>query len=483
MIDIIVNLSRYLFTIMMLLFALQSFQFLKKRDEDDKKYILRKQTMTIVFFNFFAFTVMYLQQLEFTMVIMLAEIVGFVVILPILYRIFYKKASLLLVNNMCMLLSIGFIMIGRLDFESAQKQLLMVAIGTAVSLLIPVFVRKVKLLKNMTWFYGIAGIVMLTTVLGLATITHGASLSIEIYGITFQLSEFVKITYVFFLAGVLRGKTDFKTVLMATIGAGTHVIILVLSRDLGNALVYFIAYVVVIYVATKNPLYGVGTLLGGALASVVAYKLFAHVRLRVNVWKDPFADPAKAGYQTIQSLFGIAAGGWFGTGLFRGSPNTIPVVTKDFIFAAICEELGTIFAICLLLICMICFVLIVNIAMKMNNKFYKLIALGLGTQYAFQVFLTVGGSINFIPLTGITLPLVSYGGSSVISTIIMFAIVQGLYILREDEGTQVNNLQEGVRVGETKQTAKPQGVGANAQGRETSLEERIKEQTEKSLRW
>ena len=479
MVNIIVELSKYLLAIIMLLFALQSFQFLKKRDEEDKKHILKKQTLTIVFLNVFAFTVMYLQKTEFTMIIMLLEIVGLVVLLPILYRIFYKKASLLLVNNMCMLLSCGFIMIGRLNFESAQTQLILVLIGTAGSLLIPVIVRKVKLLKDMTWFYCVIGLMMLSVVLVLATVSGGAKLSIKIGGITFQLSEIVKITYVFFLAGILTKGTNFKRVVIASIGAGLHVIILVLSRDLGNALVFFIAYVVMIYVATKNPLYGLGILLGGSGASVIAYKIFSHVRVRVNIWQDPFADPTKTGYQTIQGLFGIAAGGWFGTGLFMGSPTSIPEVRKDFIFAAICEELGAIFGICLLLVCMTCFLMIVNIAMKMNNKFYKLIALGLGTQYAFQVFLTVGGSINFIPMTGITLPLVSYGGSSVISTIIMFSIVQGLYILREDESVRL----EGEKIEKTKQKTEQKRTQTKKQRSLDSLEERIKEQTEKSLRW
>ena len=483
MINIIVELSRYLLVIIMLLFALQSFQFLKQRDEEEKKHILRKQTLTIVFLNFFAFTVMYLQTLEFTMIIMFLEILGLVVVLPILYRIFYKKASLLLVNNMCMLLSCGFIMLGRLNFESAQTQLILVVIGTAGSLLIPVIIRKVKILRDMTWFYCVLGIIMLSAVLVLAPLSGGANLSLEYKGITFQLSEIVKITYVFFLAGIFRKKKDFKTVVLATIGAGLHVIILVLSRDLGNALVFFIAYVVILYVATKNPLYGLGALLGGSAAAVVAHKLFSHVRVRVNIWKDPFYDPTDKGYQTIQGLFGVAAGSWFGTGLFNGSPTSIPEVRKDFIFAAICEELGSIFAICVLVVCMTCFLMIVNIAMRMNNKFYRLIALGLGTQYAFQVFLTVGGSINFIPMTGITLPLVSYGGSSVISTIIMFSIVQGLYILREDEGAQL----EGERIEKERQAfeqARAQNATQRPTGeREVSLEERIEAETKKSLRW
>ena len=126
-----------------------------------------------------------------------------------------------------------------------------------------------------------------------------------------------------------------------------------------------------------------------------------------------------------------------GMGLCQGSPEKIPVVKNDFIFSAICEELGGIFAICLILVCTSFFLMIVTIALKIRNPFYKLIALGLGTEYAFQVFLTIGGATKFIPMTGVTLPLVSYGGSSVMCTILMLAIIQGLYILREDEDEQI----------------------------------------------
>lgn len=133
-------------------------------------------------------------------------------------------------------------------------------------------------------------------------------------------------------------------------------------------------------------------------------------------------------------LFAIGTGGWFGTGLYQGSPNKIPVVEQDFIFSAISEELGGIFAICLIMVCISCFLMFLNIAMQMKEQFYKLVALGLGTVYAFQVFLTIGGVTKFIPSTGVTLPLVSYGGSSLLATMMLFAVIQGLYILRQDEG-------------------------------------------------
>ena len=167
------------------------------------------------------------------------------------------------------------------------------------------------------------------------------------------------------------------------------------------------------------------------------YKRQSHIRVRVRAWQNPLAYIDKEGYQISQSLFAIGTGGWFGMGLCQGSPEKIPVVKNDFIFSAICEELGGIFAICLILVCMSFFLMIVNIALKIKKPFYKLIALGLGTEYAFQVFLTIGGATKFIPMTGVTLPLVSYGGSSVACTVLMLAIIQGLYILREDEDEEI----------------------------------------------
>ena len=157
------------------------------------------------------------------------------------------------------------------------------------------------------------------------------------------------------------------------------------------------------------------------------------MRVRVLAWKEPFGNYDNGGYQVAQSLFAIGTGGWFGMGLYQGSPSQIPVVKKDFIFSAIVEEMGAIFGICLILICLSCFVMFVNIAIQMTDEFYKLVALGLGAAYAFQVFLTIGGGIKFIPLTGVTLPLISMGGSSMLSTLAMFAIIQGMYIMREDE--------------------------------------------------
>ena len=205
------------------------------------------------------------------------------------------------------------------------------------------------------------------------------------------------------------------------------------SKDLGAALIFFITYLIMLYVATRSPFYLVSGLLCGSAASAAAYRLFSHVRVRVTAWRDPLSVIDKEGYQICQSLFAIGTGGWFGMGLYQGMPKKIPIVEEDFVFAAISEEMGGIFAVCLIMVCASCYLMFLNIAMQIHDQFYKLLALGLGTVYGFQVFLTVGGVTKFIPSTGVTLPFVSYGGSSLLSTFILFAIIQGMYILREDD--------------------------------------------------
>ena len=406
-----------------------------RQDEEEKKELLQQQLTMIFFIDFTAFLVIYLKSMDFKVILFYIELMIFFAAIQILYRIIYKEASLLLLNNMCMLLSVGFIMLCRLSLPSATKQLLIVAAGSAVSLVIPVMIRKMKFLKDLTWIYAGIGIVLLAAVLVLASTSYGAKLSLM--GI--QPSEVIKITFVFFMASLLCTKVDFRKVVMATIVAVIHVGILVLSRDLGSAVIFFVTYLVLIYVATRNPGYMLLGLGGGCVGAVVAYHLFGHVRQRVSAWRDPMAVYQNEGYQIVQSLFAIGTGGWFGMGLCQGSPEKIPVVKNDFIFSAICEELGGIFAICLILVCTSFFLMIVTIALKIRNPFYKLIALGLGTEYAFQVFLTIGGATKFIPMTGVTLPLVSYGGSSVMCTILMLAIIQGLYILREDEDEEIES--------------------------------------------
>lgn len=353
-----------------------------------------------------------------------------------------------------MLICIGFIMLTRLSYDQSIKQFKIAVFATVVALLIPLLIRKLRFITKMYWVYALLGIGLLALVAIAARSTYGAKLSFTVGGISIQPSEFVKIIYVFAIAGLLSHARDFRRIVVATGLAALHVLILVVSKDLGSAVIFFITYLVMIFVSTKNPFYVVAGILAGSVAAVGAYFLFAHVRVRVMAWKDPFSDYQVGGYQICQSLFSISAGSWFGTGLHQGSPGAIPFVEQDFMFSAVAEELGSIFGICLILVCMSCFIMFVNIAMQLTNRYYRLVAVGLGTTYAAQIFLTIGGGIKLIPMTGVTLPLVSYGGSSMLSTLIMFSIVQGLYMLRRDE----------IRKSELEEQEKAQTYGYQAAG-------------------
>ena len=282
--------------------------------------------------------------------------------------------------------------------------------------------------------YLLVGVLLLAVVLVLGNVTSGSKLSLTFRGITFQPSEPVKLLFLFYLASFLAEKTDFKRVVLVSIGAAAHVLLLVAERDLGSALIFFMTYLCVLFMATNSYLYltlGIAGLCGGAVA---AYKIFRHVRVRVQAWWNPFAYIDNQGFQIAQSLFSIGAGGWFGLGLMNGAPEDIPYVETDFIFSAICEEMGIVTGICILLISVSSFLMMMQIGLKTEDKFYKLICLGGAVTYLFQIFLTIGGGIKFIPLTGVTLPFISYGGSSLLTSILLFYLMQAVYIRYRKEG-------------------------------------------------
>ena len=438
MVNVIVELSKYLMIILIAMYTYQSYTVFRHEAPARQKNIFRKQNTLMFLIHLTAYLVMYLKTNNLQILFFYAEQVILLAAILAFYHVAYPKASRLVVNNMCMLLSIGFIILTRLSFDKSKRQFMIVAGSAAISLLVPFLVRKMKFLRNLTWLYAAAGIGLLGVVAVAGSRVYGAKLNISFGQFSVQPSEFVKITFVFFVAALLGRSTEFKDIVKATAVAVAHVLILVLSKDLGGALIYFVVYLIMLYVASRKPLYLMGGLAGGSIAAVAGYFLFGHVRTRVLAWSNPWDVIEKEGYQITQSLFAIGTGGWFGMGLFQGSPDKIPVVDQDFIFSAISEELGGIFALCLILICVSCFLMFINIAMQIKDDFYKLVALGLGTVYGFQVFLTIGGVTKFIPSTGVTLPLVSYGGSSMLSTLIMFAIIQGMYLLREDEDGKAN---------------------------------------------
>ncbi len=433
MVNVMIEVSKYLMILLMAVYTYWNFNYFRFHEEYRQNRVCAKQTVVMLLVHFAAYVILLLKSGDERMILLYLAQLVFLLTYTGLYRLFYRNASRILVNNMCMLLCVGFIMLTRISYEKSVRQFLVVAVSALVTWIIPFIMDRVWQLSRIPWLYGVLGLALLIAVWLVGNNSFGAQLSINIGGFRFQPSEFVKISFVFFTATMFYRSTDVKTVMITTAMAAAHVLVLVLSKDLGSALIFFITYLAMLFAATANWWYLMGGIASGCGASALAYALFGHVRTRVLAWRNPWEDIDNRGYQITQSLFAIGTGGWFGMGLYQGMPYKIPVVEKDFIFAAVSEEMGAIFAVCVLLVCLGCFLQFVMLAAKMQAVFYKLIAFGLGIVYAVQVFLTVGGVTKFIPSTGVTLPFVSYGGSSVLSTFILFGVIQGLYILKKND--------------------------------------------------
>lgn len=432
MVNIVIEVSKYLLILLIAAYTYWNFSYFRFRDPWQQGRVCVRQNVAMFLLHFVAYAVLFLKSEDERVILFYLAQVVFLAVYLGLYKVFYPLRSRLLVNNMCMLLCIGFVILTRLDFDKAIRQFVIVAVSALITWIIPFILERVWQLANIPWVYGFAGLALLIVVWIIGNNSFGAQLSVNIAGIAFQPSEFVKILFVFFTACMFYRDTEFKTIIETTVMAAAYVLVLVLSKDLGSALIFFLTYLTMLFVATGSYLYCFPAALrqrrvgGGILALCPC----AHP---CGSLENPWADIDNRGYQITQSLFAIGTGGWFGMGLYQGMPYKIPVVEKDFVFAAISEELGGIFALCVLLICLGCFLQFVLLAARMQALFYKLIAFGLAMVYAVQVFLTVGGVTKFIPSTGVTLPLVSYGGSSVLSTFIIFGVIQGLYILKQND--------------------------------------------------
>ena len=348
MTNLIIEISKYFMIFMFAFYTYECFAaFRQKIKPEQREHILSRQCAAIFLIHFDAFAVIYLVTEDISILVFYAAQAVLLAMIQTCYQLFYSRSSRLLTNNLCMLLTIGFIMLTRLSFDSARKQYFIALVSMIFSLIIPVLINRVGFVRKLYWLFAIVGILALLVVTIAGNTSYGAKISLSIAGISIQPSEFVKILFVFFVAGMLYQDTSFQRVCVTTVIAAIHVLILVASRDLGAALLFFVTYVVMLYVATKKVLYFAGGLAAGSAASVVAYHLFSHIRVRVRAWQNPLAYIDKEGYQISQSLFAIGTGGWFGMGLYQGLPDKIPVVKQDFIFSAVSEELGGIFALCL----------------------------------------------------------------------------------------------------------------------------------------
>lgn len=327
-----------------------------------------------------------------------------------------------------MLVSIGIIMIYRIDPSLGMKQIFWVALGIIVFFATYFIVKRVNGLQDWFLLYGISSIVLFILTLLLGSRVKGAINWISIGGVRFQPSEIIKILAIFMIASYYTNYEKFKNkkygnyYLMGIMYLFT--MFLFLQKDLGSVLIFLTIFLALQFIYEENRKLILINLLILVVSALVGYFIFPHVRSRVETWLNPWQFIDTKGYQITQSLFAIAEGGFFGTGLGLGHPEFIPESHTDFIFSAICEEMGIFAGIGIIMLFMILVYRGFKISINQRNKFFRIVALGVSILFGIQSFIIFGGVLKMIPLTGITIPFVSYGGSSMLSSFIALGILQ-----------------------------------------------------------
>ena len=346
-------------------------------------------------------------------------------------RRFYPDGDKFILIFASVLAVVGVAMLYRINPNTAIKQLIWIALGIIGYILIVVILPDLKSFAKYKNVYMIITLVLMPLALIFGTEQFGAKNWILIGPISFQPSEFAKIALVLYLAAALATyeskksfKEEVKQLFQPALVAGFSRGCMVLQRDLGSALIFFGISITLLYVATSKKKY-VFTALGlAAIGSVAGYTMFGHVRERVMIWRDPWKYALGSSYQIVEGMYSIAAGGLFGVGLGQGHFQNLPVKESDMIYAIICEEFGIIFAIGLMIIYFLLFYRGIRAAFVTKDSYSQLIAVGFSTMIACQTLVIIGGIFSVIPLTGITLPIISYGGSSVLTIFFALGILQ-----------------------------------------------------------
>lgn len=357
---------------------------------------------------------------------------GFIIIayfsLIILNKVlnFYKfkcDESLSLIVNLFLLISL--VILYRINPNISFKQMIFVIVGYFLYFSIIYFI------KDISKFYKFKNIYLLMTFLFMSLsfffgkYINGSKNWVSFLGITFQPSEFGKIFLILYVSSVLRDNRNKKDKYMCAFLLACIITCLVLQKDLGTSLIVFIIVMIMYYMKTYKYKFLLFSCLSTFLAGIVTYFKFSHVRVRIKAWLRPESDPNGSSYQVLQGFFAMGSGGLFGKGLYRGNLELIPVNYTDYIFVSIVEEFGILSGIVIVVLYFLLFTRVFSKAMMCNKNFESvLLVLGFSILICFQTFLILGGTLNLIPLTGVTLPFVSYGGSSLISMFLMFGIIQ-----------------------------------------------------------
>jgi peptidoglycan glycosyltransferase len=331
---------------------------------------------------------------------------------------------------------IGYVFVARLDPDLAALQATWTALGVAAFLGTLVVVRRVADLERYRYLFMFAGIglLLLPLVPGVGRNINGARIWVALGPIRFQPGEFAKIALAVFFASYLverrelladlrMGRSQLRYMGPLLLAWGVSLVVMIAERDLGSSLLFFALFVVMLWVATGRTLYLAlgGTMFGAG--ALVALSIFGHVKQRIVVWIDPWSRSAESGFQLVQAQFALAAGGFAGAGLGLGSPQKLPAAETDLIFAVIGEELGLLGTSAVLVAFMLMVGAGLRIALRANRPFEQLLAAGLTTVLGVQAFIIIGGVTRLVPLTGVTLPFVSYGGSSLLGSYVLLALL------------------------------------------------------------
>ena len=355
-------------------------------------------------------------------------LIGFVYISGKLVQKFTRgDYYIMLIANM--LFSIGILEIYRLNNKLAYRQIIWFCIGIVAFWVVYLILKYVKIWSKMYYFYaGISYLLFIATFLFGRKI-NGAKNWIRLgSNFAFQPSELIKIAFVFLIAAYYKNRDKFEKDIFKKYSLHfffyTFLGFLFLQKDLGTVLVFSGVFMFAQYMYEPHRKYMFINLLVLSCGAVLGYILFTHVKVRVKIWLDPFKYADGMGYQIIQGFYAIASGGFFGKGLGLGRPDYIPFAESDYIFASICEEMGILMGMGVVMLFLILTYRGIKTSMEQHNKFYKYVAFCLSLIFAFQSLIMFGGILKLIPLTGITIPFVSYGGSSILSSFIALGILQ-----------------------------------------------------------
>jgi len=346
-----------------------------------------------------------------------------------------------------MLMTIGVLMLCRLDIIMGARQIVWICIGGIVFFLTYCIYYNIRFWNRLWFIYAIGGVCLFILTLVIGKTVNGSRNWISVGPLSFQPSEIIKILYIMFLACHYSGswtRPVFKLspTLMTGVVTYTYILFLVLQRDWGTILVVFLIFIFMIYVYEEQKWFLPVNILAASVVAVLGYFFLYHIQVRVGVWLNPWADVPNKSYQIAQSLFAIASGGYFGRGLGNGSPDYIPEVHTDFIFSAICEEMGVFGGAAVIILFFLIAYRCFKIALNTTNSYNKAVGLGITLMFALQTFIIIGGVIKFIPLTGITLPFVSYGGTSVVVSFASLGIMQAISALDARKGGERQNEDE-----------------------------------------